>query len=283
MPARRAAKTLTETPTETPSGSIRVGIGGWTYEPWRGVFFPTGLAHRRELEHASRQVTAIEVNGTYYGSQKPESFRRWHDETPDDFVFAVKGPRFTTNRRVLAEAGTSIARFFASGVTELKGKLGPVNWQFLPTKAFVAEDVEAFLSLLPKTVDGLEIRHVIEARHESFRSPDFVTLLRRHGVAAVLADSDSFPLIPDPTAPFVYMRLQRSTEAEELGYGDGALDLWAARARAYAAGRTPEGLDFVGAASEGGAGPRDVFVFFISGFKERNPAAAAALIKRLAG
>lgn len=260
---------------------IRVGVGGWTFEPWRGVFYPDGLAHKRELDYASRHLSAIEINGTYYGSQKPESFRRWHDETPDGFMFSVKGPRFTTNRRVLGEAGTSIERFVASGITELKAKLGPINWQFLPTKKFDAEDFEAFLTLLPKDADGLKLRHVVEVRNVSFKDPAFVGLLRKHGVAAVVADSDEFPLIPDPTASFVYLRLQRSAEANPHGYADRALDLWTDRARDYAAGHVPEGLETIGPEVRSGPKSRDVFVFFISGFKQRNPAAAMAMMERL--
>ncbi len=160
-------------------------------------------------------LTSIEINGTYYGSQKPESFARWRDETPADFVFSVKGPRFATNRRVLAEAGQSIERFFGSGVLELKEKLGPINWQFLPTKQFDAADFEAFLKLLPGTVEGRAIRHVVEVRHDSFRVPDFVALLRKHQVAVVLTDKEAFPQIPDVTAPFVYARLQRASETDQ--------------------------------------------------------------------
>ena len=173
---------------ETPAGKIRIGVGGWTYEPWRGgAFFPKGLTQARELQYAGSKLTSIEINGTYYGSQKPASFMKWHDETPDDFIFSVKGPRFATNRRVLAEAGESIERFFKTGVTELKAKLGPVNWQFATTKRFDAEDFAAFLKLLPKSVDGLAIRHVVEVRHESFKHPDFIALAREHGVAVVMA------------------------------------------------------------------------------------------------
>jgi len=169
------------------AGTIRIGIGGWTYEPWRGAFYPEGLPQKRELEHASRQLTSIEINGTYYGSQKPASYRKWHDETPDDFVFSLKAPRFAMNRTVLAEAGGTIARFFNSGVTELKEKLGPINWQFLPTKKFEPADFEAFLKLLPREAAGRPLRHVVEVRHESFRSPEFIALARRHGVAVVVA------------------------------------------------------------------------------------------------
>src|SRR6202795_3280326 len=155
------------------TGAIRVGIGGWTYEPWRGTFYPDKLTQKRELEYASRQLTSIEINGTFYGAQKPETFAKWRDETPDGFVFSLKAPRFATNRGVLGDAGGTIARFFASGVMELKGKLGPINWQLMPTKKFDPADFEAFLRLLPKEVEGRALRHVVEVRHESFRSPEF--------------------------------------------------------------------------------------------------------------
>src|SRR4249920_2602285 len=188
---------------------IRVGIGGWVYEPWRGVFYPKGLPHARELSPASRNVTSIEINGTFYGTQKPASFRRWADETPDDFVFSLKGPRYATHRRVLAEAASSIERFFASGVLELKSKLGPLLWQFAPTKSFDADDFAAFLALLPHRLDGRALRHAVEVRHESFLTPAFVELLRKHSVAVATVDSDKHPLIADVTSDFVYARLQR--------------------------------------------------------------------------
>jgi uncharacterized protein YecE (DUF72 family) len=260
---------------------IRVGIGGWTYGPWRGAFYPGGLPQKRELEYASRNLTTIEINGTYYGSQKPESFAKWRDETPDDFVFAVKGPRFTTNRRVLAEAGPSIERFFTGGVLELKEKLGPVNWQFMPTKKFDPGDFEGFLKLLPKTVEGRAIRHVVEVRHASFRTPGFVALARAHGVAVAMAGDSDYPQIADITAPFIYARIMGTSEAEVNGYSDGALDRWAERARLWASGAIPEGLATV-AAQDRGEGVRDVFLYVISGCKARNPAAALALIRRLA-
>ena len=261
-------------------GTIRVGVGGWTFEPWRGVFYPEGLTQKRELEFASRHLTTIEINGTYYGSQKPASFAKWHDETPDDFMFSVKGPRFTTNRRVLAEAGPSITRFVESGITELRAKLGPINWQFLPTKRFDPEDFGAFLALLPKEHAGLPLRHVVEVRNESFAVPAFVDLLRHHEVAVVLADSDAFPSIPDVTADFVYLRLQRSLETQAAGYPDDALDLWATRARSWAKGDQPADLPPVGSRGKK-AKARDVFVYFISGYKQKNPAAAMALLARL--
>ena len=259
---------------------IRVGIGGWTFEPWRGTFYPSGLPHRRELEHASRQLTSIEVNGTFYGSQKPETFAKWHDETPDDFVFALKGPRFATNRRVLAEAGDSVERFLNSGVLELKDKLGPINWQLAATKKFDPEDFEAFLKLLPKSAEGRALRHAVEVRHDSFRTPDLVTLARERGVAIVTAGDSKYPQIADATADFVYARIMGTTEAAETGYPDAALDAWAERARAWAAGAAPGGLETVAAPAKAEAG-RDVFLYVISGFKERNPAAAMALIERL--
>ncbi len=263
-----------------PTGTIRVGIGGWTFEPWRGVFYPDGLAQKRELEYASRKLTSIEINGTYYGSQKPESFAKWHDETPDGFVFALKGPRFATNRRVLAEAGTSIERFFASGVMELKDKLGPINWQFMPTKKFDPEDFEAFLKLLPKTVEGRAIRHAVEVRHESFRHARF----RRARRASTASPSSSpataeYPQIADVTAPFVYARIMGTREGEPNGYSADEIDAWAARAKAWAQGGMPEDLTRVAEAPAQTA--RDVFLYVISGYKQRNPAAAQALIDRL--
>src|SRR5437660_8263649 len=160
-------------------GAIRVGIGGWVFAPWRGTFYPEGLTQARELSHASRHVTSIEINGTFYGSQKPSSFRRWRDETPDDFVFSVKGPRFATHRRVLAEAGASIERFFTSGALELGAKLGPVLWQFPGTTRFDEATFDTFLALLPQSLDGRAIRHVVEVRHASFVAPAFIELLRR--------------------------------------------------------------------------------------------------------
>ncbi|MGE5145138.1 MAG: DUF72 domain-containing protein [Candidatus Eiseniibacteriota bacterium] len=261
---------------------IRVGIGGWNFEPWRGTFYPKGLAQKRELEFASRKLTSIEINGTYYGSQKPESFRRWYQETPDGFVFSVKGPRFATNRRVLAQSGDSIERFFASGVTELKDKLGPINWQFMPTKKFDPVDFEAFLTLLPKNVDGQTVRHVVEVRHDSFKAPEFIALLRAHGVGVVLTDKETFPQIADVTAPFVYARLQRASEDAATGYAPKALDLWAKRAAAWAGGRAPDDLDCIAAPDKKTPKTRDVFVYMINGFKPKAPAAAMALIERVA-
>jgi uncharacterized protein YecE (DUF72 family) len=261
--------------------SIRVGIGGWTFEPWRGVFYPAGLPHRRELEFASRHLTSIEVNGTYYGSQKPESFARWREETPDGFVFSLKGPRFTTNRRVLAEAGPSIERFLSSGVLLLKEKLGPINWQFLPTKQYDPADFEAFLKLLPGKLDGQRLRHVVEVRHSSFVRPEFVALLRAYGVAVVVADHATYPRINDPTAPFIYARLQCASQREAAGYSVKALTQWAERARQWSEGKVPVDLALIAPPERKPPRVRDVFIFMINGFKPKAPAAAMALIERL--
>jgi uncharacterized protein YecE (DUF72 family) len=258
---------------------IRVGIGGWVFEPWRGTFYPKGLPHVRELAHASRNVTSIEINSTFYASQKPASFRRWASETPDDFVFSLKGPRYTTHRRVLAEAGSSVERFFASGVLELKQKLGPVLWQLPPTKPFNADDFTAFLELLPRTLDGRPIRHAVEVRHESFVTTDYIALLRKHAVAPVLVDSEKHPMIADCTSDFVYARLQRTSEKVKTGYAPAALDDWAKRAQTFAKGGTPHDIEMLASAPR--KAKRDVFIYMISGAKVRAPAAAMALIDLL--
>jgi uncharacterized protein YecE (DUF72 family) len=262
------------------SGEIRVGIGGWTFEPWRGgQFFPARHPKTRELEFASRQVTSIEINGTYYATQKPATFRKWHDETPDDFVFAVKANRFTTNRRVLAEAKSSIDMFIDSGLAELKTKLGPILWQFAPTKKFDAADFEAFLALLPKAVGGVKLRHALEARHESFAVPEFVTLARKYGAAIVYAHHETYPEVADVTADFVYARLQQAVANVETGYTLSAIKKWAGRAQDWAEGKAPSDLPTVGKPAK--LQKTDVFLYFISGAKERNPAAAMTLLKQL--
>ena len=259
---------------------IYVGIGGWVFEPWRGTFYPDDLPQKRELEYAASQLTSIEVNGTYYGTQKPASFAKWYDETPDGFVFALKGPRYATNRRVLAESGESIERFFASGVMRLQEKLGPICWQFMPTKKFDAEDFAAFLKLLPKKVEGRAIRHAVEVRHESFKVPEFVALARAHGVAIVVAGDSAFPQIGDITAPFVYARIMGTQEKQKLGYPKKGLDAWADRAAAWCGGKVPAGIETV-EKMKGDGTPRDVFLYVISGHKAHNPAAAKALIARV--
>ena len=260
--------------------AIRAGIGGWVFPPWRGVFYPPGLAQSRELAHASRHVTSIEINGTFYGAQKPTSFRKWYAETPEDFVFSVKGPRYATHRRALDEAGSSIERFFGSGVLELREKLGPILWQFPPTTQFDERNFAAFLELLPRALDGRPIRHVVEVRHPSFAAPGFIDLLRRHGTALAFVDDKDRPAIQDVTADFVYARLRRSEPDEPTGYPGAALEAWVKRARAWAEGGEPADAtrhhpDRATAAA------RDCFVYFINGAKIRAPAAAAAFIERL--
>ncbi len=260
--------------------SIRVGTGGWTFEPWRDNFFPKGLPHSKELEYASRQLSAIEVNGTYYGTLKPASFKKWHDEVPEDFVFSLKATRYATNRRVLAEAGESITRFVESGISELGPKLGPIVWQFMPGKMFEPADFEAFLALLPAKADGIALRHVVDVRNESFMTPEFLALARRYRVATVFADAEQFPSFSDLTSDFAYARLMMSDAAIETGYADAALDAWAARAKLWAAGAAPDDLPCIEEAPKKQR-PRDVFIFFINGAKERAPAAAMALLQRL--
>jgi uncharacterized protein YecE (DUF72 family) len=258
---------------------IYVGIGGWVFEEWRGSFYPKGLPQKRELEYASSHLTAIEINGTYYGSQKPESFRKWREGTPEGFVFSLKGPRFATNRRVLAESGDSIARFFDSGVTELKEMLGPVNWQFMATKKFDAADFAAFLKLLPHKVDGQAIRHVVEVRHDSFKDKAFIDLCRKQDIGIVFAADSEFPLIADVTTDFVYARIMGTEAKEKLGYPAAMLKTWAERARDWETGNSPKPSMLL--APPAPRKKRDVFLFVISGAKEKNPAAAQAIIARL--
>jgi uncharacterized protein YecE (DUF72 family) len=260
---------------------IRVGVGGWTYEPWCGTFYPPGLPKARELAYACERLTSIEINGTFYRTQKPDTFRKWAAEAPDGFVFSLKGPRYATNRTRLAEAGESIARFVDSGITELGPKLGPILWQFAPTKKFDEEDFSAFLDLLPKEADGRTIRHVVEVRHDSFCTPAFIALLSRHAVPVVYADAENFPAIADATGDLVYARLQRSSEDEPVGYSPDTLDLWAKRFRTWAAGGEPDDLPRVTPAQANETKARDCFVYFIAGAKVRAPAAAMAFLERL--
>ncbi|SMG50326.1 DUF72 domain-containing protein [Paraburkholderia susongensis] len=281
MPAAKSAKESNERSEKTTATArVRIGIGGWTYAPWRGPFYPPGLTQNRELEYASRQLTSIEINGTFYGLQKPASYEKWYQETPDDFVFSLKAPRYATNRKVLAEAGETIERFFASGVLLLRQKLGPVNWQFAPTKKFDHEDFEAFLKLLPASIEGQPLRHAVEVRHDTFKTPEFIALARKYKVAVVLAADSEYPQIADITAPFVYARIMGTSEKEAQGYSAQAIDAWAERARELAAGRTPGDLETC-AEPPAKAAARDVYLYVISGFKERNPAAAMALIRKL--
>lgn len=261
--------------------TIRIGIGGWTFEPWRGTFYPEGLSQKKELEYASRQLTAIEINGTYYSSFKPATFEGWAKTVPDGFVFAVKGSRFCTNRKVLAEAGESVAKFVGQGVVALGDRLGPLMWQFMATKKFDAADFGAFLDLLPRAHEGVTLRHAVQVRHESFAVPEFVDLCRRADVAIVYADSPQYPAIADVTGDFVYARLEAGEDENPLCYPEGDLPRWTAAARAWAAGGRPAGLPYV-EDLDPPSRPRETFVFFIHGGKVRAPAAAQALIRRLA-
>jgi uncharacterized protein YecE (DUF72 family) len=286
------------------SGSIRIGISGWTYRGWRGVFYPKGLTHKRELQYAAQHFNAIEINGTHYGLQRPESFGRWRDETPDDFVFAVKGSRYITHMLKLRNVETPLANFLASGVLRLGPKLGPILWQFPARMQFEPERFESFLSLLPRDTrhatalarrhdarldgrDWLEcdvdqpLRHALEIRHDSFRSPDFIKLLRRHRAALVCADTVAWPRLMDVTADFVYCRLHGSEELYVSGYDDATLDKWAERVRHWAAGGEPADAERVLGAAPPRKSGREVFVFFDNDAKVRAPVDAAALAARV--
>jgi uncharacterized protein YecE (DUF72 family) len=244
------------------AGQIYIGVGGWTYEPWRGTFYPKGLTQRRELEFASREFTSLEINGTYYSTFKPSSWAKWRDETPSNFRFSIKGSRFCTNRKQLATAGQAVGRFVGQGLEMLGNRLGPINWQLMATKQFDPQDIDSFLTLLPRHVNGMLLRHALEVRHPSFKDTRFYDLARRHNVAIVFADTDEFPAIDEPTADFTYARLMRSEESVATGYRATDLARWAERAKSWA---------------EHG----DVFLYFISGAKLRNPHAAQALISRV--
>jgi uncharacterized protein YecE (DUF72 family) len=264
------------------SGRIYAGIGGWNFAPWRGVFYPKGMAQAKELAYASAHLTSIEINSTFYGSQKPASFRKWASETPDGFVFSVKGPRFATNRRVLAEAGDSIKRFLDSGVMELGPRLGPLLWQFAPTKKFDEADFGNFLALLPGEWSGRKLRHVVEVRHDSFRVPAFVALLRQFSTPVVYADHADYPAIADIAGDFIYARLQKGTDTLKTGYPPKAITEWAARLKKWSVGGEPGDLPRVDS-NRPPIKPRDVFAYVIHEGKVRAPAAAMALIDKLKG
>src|SRR5436190_11394063 len=231
----------------TPQSHIRIGIGGWTFAPWRGTFYPKGLTHAKELAYASERLTSIEVNGTFYGSQTPATFRKWAAEMPNGFVFAIKGSRFVTNRRVLKEAGESIERFLDSGVTELGDKLGPLLWQFAPFKKFDAADFSGFLELLPDTFNGRKLRHVVEVRHDSFKTPEFIALLRTFNIAVVFTDHTTYPNIADITGELLYARLQRGEDTIPTAYPPKQIHEWADRLQTWADGKAPKDLPVVDA------------------------------------
>jgi uncharacterized protein YecE (DUF72 family) len=245
--------------------TTRIGIGGWTYPPWRGLFYPPGLPQSRELEYASRQFGAIEINATFYGRQSAKSWQAWADAVPDGFQFAIKGSRFCVTRPKLADAGEGVGNFLAQGLSALGPKLGPILWMFAARRRFDVDDIGRFLALLPRELDGIPLRHALEPRHESFRDERFFALCRDHDAAVVFGDDDEFPCIDFDTASFAYARLQRMREDIEAGYADDALDAFAQRARAWQ------------------ADGRDAYVFMINGAKRRAPAAALALAGRLQG
>lgn len=244
---------------------IHVGVGGWTFAPWRDNFYPAGLPHSRELHYASRRLTAVEVNGTFYSTFQPRTFAKWRDETPEGFVFALKAHRFTTHRRQLAAAGEGVRRFVDSGIAELGDKLGPLLWQLMPTTAFDPKDVAAFLGLLPREVQGRPLRHVLDARHPSFACAAYLDLLARHGCTTVYTDAEKFPSIPHARSELAYLRLMRSEADCATGYPSDGLAPWVRGAREWV-----------------GLGQRqEVFVFFINGAKERAPHAAMAFLAQL--
>jgi uncharacterized protein YecE (DUF72 family) len=284
------------------AGDIRIGISGWTYAPWRGTFYPKGLHQKRELEYAARQFRSIEINGTFYGMQRPDAFAAWSESTPDDFVFAVKAPRFITHIRRLREAETPLANFIASGLLRLGPKLGPILWQFPPNFRFDPERIEAFLRLLPHDTEAAvrlgrrhddrlkapawltavakrKLRHAFEIRHDSFRSRAFIDLLRHHDVALVCADTVAWPRLMDVTADFVYCRLHGSQELYVSGYDDAALDDWARRVSAWARGSEPDDAERIGGKAR--VRRRDVFVYFDNDAKVRAPVDARGLIERV--
>jgi uncharacterized protein YecE (DUF72 family) len=263
------------------SGSIHIGIGGWTFAPWRGVFYPEGLPHAKELAYAGTHLTSIEVNGTFYRTQTPATFRKWASEVPADFVFSLKGPRFATNRRVLKEAGDSIKRFLDSGVTELGDRLGPLLWQFAPTKQYEAADFGGFLELLPERLGRRALRHVIEVRHDSFRNSEFIALLRKFAMPVVFTDHARYPNIADITGDFVYARLQRGKDTIATAYPPKEIGAWAGRFHSWAAGSELDDLPRVAPAPKAKRAPREVFAYVIHEGKIRAPTGAMALIEAL--
>jgi uncharacterized protein YecE (DUF72 family) len=280
-PRIKAAKASDDIPALSRNASrIRAGTGGWTYAPWRNNFYPAGLVQRRELEYASRHVTAIEINGTFYGAQKPATYAAWRAQTPDGFVFSLKAPRYATERRELASAGATVDSFVFGGLAELADRLGPINWQLPARKRFDRDDLAAFFDLLPRELDGAPLRHVVEVRDASFADPAYVELARSRNVATVFTDSPEYASFADVTGDFVYARLRCCDSAIPTGYSPAALDVWAQRAREWMRGGDPDDLPRVGDAQPG-SGERDVFVYFINGAKERAPAAAMALLDRL--
>ena len=260
----------------TSTGTIRAGIGGWTFEPWEGTFYPDKLSKAKQLGYAASKLKTIEVNGTYYSGFTPATYAKWAAETPDGFVFSIKGNRFVTNRKVLAEAGESLKKFFAPGLEELGPKLGPLVWQFANTKKFEPYDFEAFLKLLTRSHAGLALRHVVEVRHPSFVVPEFPALCRKHKVAICHADHAAYPEIADVTADFVYTRLQKGNDTIPTAYDAADLEKWTGIARQWAEGKEPDGLVYADPVTTADKAPRDVFVYFIHEGKVNAPQGAMA-------
>lgn len=262
-------------------GTIRAGIGGWNFKPWEGSFYPDKLAKTKQLHYASRQLSTIEINGTYYRGQTPQTFAKWAADVPDGFVFSVKGNRFVTNKKKLAEAAESMKKFFDSGVSELGESLGPIIWQFAPTKKFDPDDFEAFLKLLPETDGGLRLRHVLEVRNPTFVVPEFPALVRKYQMAICYAHHHTYPQIADITADFVYARLQKGEDSIPTAYEPVDLDGWAGRARAWSRGGSLDDLPLADPATIPEVQPRDVFVYFIHEGKVRAPQAAQSFMQRV--
>lgn len=262
------------------AGTIRVGVGGWTYAPWRDNFYPADLVQRRELEYASRHLRAIEINGTFYRAQKPATYAKWAAETPQGFVFSLKAPRYIVESKQLADAGKGASGFIHGGLAEMGDRLGPILWQMPPWRRFDADDLAAFLDELPRELDGQPLRHVLEVRHASFLDEAYVDLARRHRIPTVFTDSPKYPSLADLTGDFSYARLMRSADGIATGYKPAELDRWADQAHDWAAGKDIAALPHVTSPAPQGAA-REVFVFFISAAKHRNPAAAMALQSRV--
>jgi uncharacterized protein YecE (DUF72 family) len=265
----------------TAPGKIRAGMGGWTFEPWEGTFYPEKLPKKRQLEYASQQVPTIEVNGTYYSGFTPATYAKWAAETPADFVFSIKGNRFVTNRKVLAEAGESMKKFFGQGLEELGEKLGPIVWQFAPTKRFEPHDFEAFLKLLPESHGDRALRYALEVRHGSFAVPEFVALARKYNATICYAHHHDYPEFADVTADFVYARLQKGEDSVATAYEAEALDKWAERAKLWASGDQPGDLPLADPSNKPDNRPRDVFVYIIHEGKLRAPQGAMAFMERV--
>ena len=263
-----------------PVDGIRVGIGGWTHVPWRDNFYPKGLVQRRELEYASRHLSCIEINGTYYGAQKPATYAKWRDEVPEDFLFSLKAPMRIMQSKALAKTGAQIEDFIG-GISELGNRLGPLLWQFDAGLKLERASFADFCTLLPGEANGRRLRHVLDVRDPAFVDADFIALARKHGFATVFTDSSEYPSFADVTADFVYARLMRSRSDIATGYPADELDAWAKRAHEWARGGEPGDLPKI-VDEAPPPKPRDVLIQFISAAKERNPAAAMALQAKLA-